>query len=548
MANRPYRYYEQKIAKSSDYLHYWYVNSDLQHEAAALFNKTKNQIGVLQLARYKQIQQNVFSGQNKAMQQTIDDLGQIFDASVYQDNLNAVLEQQGADTIEDLPTYHLDNIETAVANLRSMTPDTVLNRLEEFSQSVSTLLSSTISPLNNQHTVDSMGEALFREYAIKSNIMSSKTKIMTNEQKSRTANKILRDILSKRNRKLFRVNTSDTREFGSITETQKRFALLVQALDNFDGGIATGNVATSKGIKRQDTAQFFSTLAQRTAAATNWMKKRTLNLVAETTGLEGTSEFIKTKLNADKTLVKNIRGKSMDTTVTVTGNETYERILSETQNTLKVNSAARANTSIRISKNEASAELGFNVAKSAPASADGLNPAGKSFIIQNSESLATILFRDMQLSSSAYQALLQLLVGHSIDDNEDSLNTMWEGIKQNILYESLISALVGNTDGLNSFFYVINDTIIPMENLILEIFTNPQEAITLSMNNISTTGSLSRSSYLNLNIWQTPGVAKPEPAIERSDRLWSSASAMLQNTRVNILLNMADMKLLNNLV
>lgn len=556
MAN-PKQFYYQRVAKASDYLHYWYANAEDQNSLYSIINTSKSQMGQIQLQAFRARQAAAFSsvGGGAVDQTSIDELGRIFDASVYQDGLNEVLQANDVESLAEYANMSGD-LEEAIANIKALNPQNIVGRLEAFSNAVKQIIENQFSPANNQQTCKEIGEALFLQYAKEAGIVGQKRTIMTDNQKTKTAQHIIRSVLNKSNGKMFNATDLQKSEQG-LTNTIKKFMLIVQALDSFDGGsigMSRAAVVHGDGSKRtQSTAngegEILSELASKVYGAAKWMRSMTAEIAFDQAVLKGNKEMIERKLQVDSTVSKVTGSQYFQIEAKIDDNDTFKRILEE----IRLSEAklrqqvSKADVQLRVSDGGVYADLGFSV-KSGKTVEVGTMGTSANITLQNRTALSTLLFREVGLSSKQYQAVLQLLVGHEEEGPQLMLDGIWEKLKEQILYMSLLSVLSGSSIEGQALFMVIADRVIPISAILTDVFNNPNAAYELAFRNMNIeSGSLERADYMNNNKWIEPSVSQTQSALIRSDTTWNAASNLLYNTKVSIMLNVLDLQRFINL-
>lgn len=556
MAN-PSQFYYNRIAKASDYLHYWFVNSDNQNNLYSIISASKTQIGQAQLQAFKARQAAAFSsvGGGKVSQSQIDELGRVFDASVYQDALDDVLQTNNVESLADYANMTGD-LEAAIASVKSITSENILGRLQNFADSVEQIIETQFSPANNQQTCREMGEQLFLQYAKEAGIMGQSRAVLTDNQRTKTAQHIIRSILDKSNRKLFNANDFQKSEQG-ITNTIKKFMLVVQALESFDGGstgMSRATVVHGDGAKRTTSTangegEILSALAGKVYGAAKRLRAMSAEAAFDEAVLKGNKELIEKKLEVDSSISHVSGSEYFRVEVKVDENPIFQRLLNEI-NMSKAQlekQVAKADVKFQVSEGGVYADLGFSI-KSGKTVEIGTMGKTANITLQNRTALSTLLFREMGLSSQQYHAVLQLLVGHEEEGPQLMLDGMWEKLKEQILYMSLLSVFSGSSIGGQALFMVVADRIISISAIMNDIFMNPEAAYQLAFRDMTVEGgSLERGDYVATNTWIDPGRANPLSAETRSDTTWNAASNMLYNTKVSIMLNVLDLQNFINL-
>lgn len=544
--SEPNRIFYERIAKASDYLHYWYKNSNADNNLENLLNMSKQQIGRLQLQEFRMRQQAAFTGinQNQVLQSDIDELGWVFDASVYQEGLKSILEPTLEENNQNLMThanYGLDNIEEAVAELKQLVSSSEENRLQKFSDEVVRILQTIFDP--NENNIHEIAQELFVNYAKQNLGYSGKNVMSSHNQKSRTVNHIINSILAKENKEVFDLVATD-RSKGIITRTMKKFLLVVAALDNFEGSNITGKIVrhgdNKTGSKVTGESEILNELAMKVYKAAEWMRAMGAEVAVRKAAIDGNIKFLEQieKLDQDFISYRNNAG-TFAVNVNIQKNAAFSRILDE----LKSSGAqisqqvSKADTGFTVTNGEVNANIGFSVKAGKEAQINGITGKVTGISLQSGTPLSTLLFREMGLDSATYQSVLQLLVGH---DTGQGLDAQWAKLKEQLTYLSAVATLCGSSIGGQALFMVLDGRVIPMEKILMDIFANPTKITSLGMSANDSSVGLQRSTYVNLNQWIGYGSANPENAYERSNMLWSSAANTLFNTKITIHLNLGN--------
>ena len=542
----PNRIFYERVAKTSDYLHYWYKNSNADMSLSAMFNMSKQQIGRLQLQEFRQKQQAAFAGINgtQVLQSDIDELGWVFDTHIYQEGLKTILEPTIENDNQNLMThanYGLDNIEQAVAELKQLVSSSNSNRLQTFSNEVVRILQTIFDP--NENNIHDIAQELFVNYAKENLGYSGKNVMSSKQQKSKTVNHIINSILAKENKEVFNLTAAD-RSKGVITRTMKKFLLVVAALDNFNEANVTSKIVrhgdNKKGARVSGDSQILNELAMKVYKAAEWMRAMGAEVAVRKAAIDGNTKFLEQieKLNQDFVSFRNNSG-TFAVDVNIKENETFSRILNELKSSGSqiTQQVSKADTGFTITNNNVNATIGFSVKAGKEVQINSVTGKVTGISLQSGTPLSTLLFREIGLDSATYQSVLQLLVGH---DTGQGLDARWAQLKEQLTYLSTVSTLCGSSIAGQALFLVLDGRIIPMERIIMDIFTNPSKATSMAMSSNDASIGLKRSSYVDLNQWIGYGNASTESAYERSNALWSSAANLLFETKITIHLNLGN--------
>lgn len=544
--SEPNRVFYERIAKTSDYLHYWYKNSNADMNLNGLFSMSKQQIGRLQLQEFRDKQRAAFAGINgtEVLQSDIDELGWVFDTSIYQEGLKSILEPSLSDDTQNMmahANYGLDNIEKAVAELKQLVAGSDSNRLQNFTNEVVRILQTVFDP--NENNIHDIAQELFINYAKQNLGYAGKNVMNSQTQKSKTVNHIINSILAKENQEVFDLTAAD-RSKGVITRTIKKFLLVVAALDNFEGSTITGKIVrhgdSKVGSRVSGDSEILNELAMKVYKAAEWMRAMGAEVAVRKAAIDGNVKFLEQveKLDQDFVSYRNNSG-TFAVNVDIKKNETFSRILNELKSSGAqiMQQVSKADTGFTITNNEVTANIGFSVKAGKEVQINGITGKVTGISLQSGTPLSTLLFREIGLDSSTYQSVLQLLVGH---DTGQNLDAQWLKLKEQLTYLSAVSTLCGSSIAGQALFLVLDGRVIPMERILMDIFTNPTKMTSLGMSSNDASAGLQRSSYVNLNQWVGYGNANPESAYERSDALWSSAANLLFNTKITIHLNLGN--------
>lgn len=541
--------YIQAIAEKSSYLSYWYSNvpANIQNNINSLAHLKMQEIGRLQLEAFKARQAAAFNSLNGGNASTSDiaKLGEIFDTAIYQEGLNNILEpiiDDNGKTVGATANYGLDNIEQAVAELKSLVNNNnVGEKLSIFSQEVTKILENTFQPENG--TIQDIAQKMFLEYA-KANVsgMSNVTDSLSAAQTSRTVKHIINSILAKENRQVFDVNLMD-KSYGNMTRTIKKMLLVVAALPNFEAtGMKSAYVRhgdSSKRTRVNGENEILDELAAKVYKAAEWMRAMGAEISVRKAAIDGNIPFLEkiVELNAQ---IDSFRSSSkwFDVDVDIQGHEVYQRILNELKQTgnIVTKQVSKADTGFTITSGSVTGNLGFSVKAGQTVQVNSLSGKVSGIHLQSSTPLSTLLFREIGLSSANYFGVLQLLAAH---DDVGGLDGTWDEMKEKLTYLAAINTLMGSSVEGQALFMVLDGRVLSMGNILADIF-NSESSTQMIMNSTSKNGyGLNRGDYVALNSWIGDGPNVPN-ALNRSSVAWNQISNLLYATKINIILNIQN--------
>lgn len=551
----PDRFYYNEIAKASDYLHYWYANSYAHQDIQGIINTSLDQIGLLQLQNFRQKQKNSFKNGDS---QAISELLSIFDASVYQKGIDSVLEPYQKENpdigLKDIPLYSLDNIDKLLEELKSLNTEQLINQLSDFAKKVEEIVDIKFSPSENNQTIKEVAKGLFFRYAQKTgNTTADNIKNFSKLEQSQTANSLIKDVLTNSHKKIIQVTKGVDDQ--NLTNTLKKMLLAVEALRQFDTNTEFGKIEvkhTSKKSRDKEIvethSEVFEAFAKKIIGAISTMRFNTYEKAVKKAALDGNIKFLEEYLGIKIDETKTVGSNSFKVKQSI-DNSTFERILKESTQEQRYleRGYSKADVQMKANRNGIEMTLGFSIKGGKDVevnvnSITGLQTAN--ITLQNNTPLSTLLFREIGLNSQQYHSVLQLLVGHELPN--ENLDRVWENIKIKLQYMALLSALTGyHTEG-QALMMVIGDRVISMDNLLLEIYTNPEKIYSIYFRDTNKTGGLNRSTYEDTNIWIPRSNEKDGPdnqiGYERSNRTWSRASQILYDTKINIILKTSDLQ------
>lgn len=540
-----------RVPKPSLYLHYWIDNAPnkVVNNAIGVISQYKESILQQQLTNFRQIQNAKLQTLSQGTGEDIDKLAQLFDASVYQENLESYLEANGIDSLSDAPIYKVQDFESAMQTLDNLENiDSIEDRLIQFKEAVEQLLDA-FDPIKNPEAVKNMRDRFFREMAHDAEISKAKgvPEKLTTLQKSKCATKIVRDILSKEEGKVFDINKLNKDE-RTISRVYKRLLILAEALDNFEfGSIKSAAVRHgSKTAKISNTAkddnEVLMELATKVQGMGRYLKYNAGETAAAVGVLKPSIEVFKSLINGKFSQPMEIGDKYFHIKKDVRGNEVYQKMVQSAESKISTLTKQKAKADVRytVGANGVFAYVGFSV-KTGKSFEPGFDGTHASIKLQDETSLMRLLAREAGLSDIQLYSILQLLVAHSGSGLDSMLDNEWNRTKEKILYMSALDAISGGTEKGFADFLITPTGVVSIAT-ILEEMIQQESILSLSIQNMNTTkGSLNRQDYVKLNIWNGISTPQDQEAIERSNELWSSASEMLYQTKIRIMLNISDL-------
>ena len=545
--------FKQHVRKPGDYLHYWYSNVDsgILRNNFRIINMSKTKILQNQIRIFQQRQLAATGGAFSSNLEMMQKVGEVFDASVYQEGLDRILQPSlDGNVISNIPSssYTLENLATLSSMISS---DNIVSRLSDFSNAVKGMIQERFSPAGNVKDVEAIGKELLNKYAYEAGITKrpvGPNSSLTAKQLGRTANHIIRSVLSRSNQKMFQVNKTDD---ANLTNTYKKFLLIAQALDNFEGGGETGPVraavrhgGSSKTSWTNSKNEVLSELASKVYNAGKWMQRIGLEEAFRIAGLEANGDFLKDKLSLDESIkTENIGNRQFDVSVRVKEDPVLQRIYNEAKANIDklTKQVAKGDVKLTVTKNGIVIDLGFSVKSGDQLNVINVNGLQNANItLQNRTPLVALIAREANMGQDSLLGVLQLLVAHG---NEEVLDANWEMMKENIWYNALLSLLSGSTLGGQALFMVIGNKVVSIGTILERVMENQNNiySLTARVRN-QNEGSLDRAHYMSLNKWIEPTDApKVQQALIRSDITWQTASKLFYNTKVSVDLNIRDL-------
>ncbi|HAU84829.1 MAG TPA: hypothetical protein DCW90_04810 [Lachnospiraceae bacterium] len=542
--------------KPSGYLHYWSANIDdnILSTASAMYNINKREILASQYSHYVKSQSNKIS-KASVDGMSMQALGKLYDVGLYRDelekyvNMEKTLSQPSGD-LEILP------LEQAMARAKSIDLTTANNSIAQYVQSLEDFLNTTLKPTKTNLT--NLQTGLIYEYANTYGLTKSNN--LTNNQISRTCERILRDILSNENGKFFKVRKGTAEANAGITTAYKKIAATAYALKHFQGQgfpIKRALVQYGDSSKRREATSH--TVSGADAILNELSNKITGSMenvkagAAETVRVFGSLELAKKFFQQiDKNIIisnQHIgnRHNSIDINVSTNNNTIFKKAINElnlSEARLSVKTS-KPDNSFYVSQNGVTAGVTFTV-KEGEGLKGPLQAVNNSTIrLQSGTPLLTLLAREAGFTSGQLFAVYQMLVAHG---NEVMLDNWWEHIKETANDLAFLDALAGLSQEDRATFMVVGDRIARVQDILMERMAS-------GVSNISSTlktsrwnkGSLSRTPYMALNEWEGNNKPNTQDALSRSTKVFKGASDLLYATKIQIDMTIKNTQTLLNL-
>lgn len=262
--------------------------------------------------------------------------------------------------------------------------------------------------------------------------------------------------------------------------------------------------------------------------------------------------FAVTTLDANQQLFEKMSQLNM--TLEATGSEQVafipdsrqEQILSQINSALPKllgKKASKSGLSFNVTKNNVSVSLGVNVkeATSKGATAD----TQKVFLkLQSSTPLATLLMRDVGLSGSQFDAVVQLAGGHG---DTSSLDSTWDQLIEYATYACLLDAISNISVQENTCFFALNGKLYTISDILTHLGNTLDmgSQIWLSQDGASKSSGLQRRTYYMMNTWQKPdNPSKYAAEVKRSPQARQRILNAMYAAKITVNVNLAEYILL----
>ena len=158
--------------------------------------------------------------------------------------------------------------------------------------------------------------------------------------------------------------------------------------------------------------------------------------------------------------------------------------------------------------------------------------------VQSGTPLATFLKREAGVSESGYAGMLQMLVGHAGEDDdeysESELDQAWENMKELVKYRALLNSLAGFGE-TKDLFFIVNGSAYSFSTVIQQIAKadgNVSTYLTDNGNRSTEQGLGPRSTYQKLSPWTGLKVASYRWGRIRSEIAYRHENDILYKTKV----------------
>lgn len=536
-------YHPLHVPKSQDYLHYWSwnISDNVAMDIGALFTMSQKKIMANQLVHFRNLQK-----QNKqnmvAMGFSTDEIGYLYDVNQYGDGLKDILEDES----KAIFPPRTMTLEEALNGMRSLDLMSANNAIATAAQSIEKFINESLKP--SQNDLENLQSVLVHEYAQYTGI--SKGKTLTAAQRSKTCERILRDIAANNNDSFFRVRNVNEASHGLDTANRKMI-MLAAALKEFQGEglpikqmtVKAGDTTLRKALSRKTVKgenNILKVLMQKAIGSAQNILANAAELVSYQGTVNTHAKFFKEakeRLGLEKMNGQYLGNKTNSISVqTFTkNNHTYEKMLNSLeQATQKVwNIRSTPDYGITMSKDGVKANLNFTV-KAGEGLFGPLQKKGATIKLKDGQPLLTLLGREAGFSSSQLFAVMQALVVHG---DESYYEAVWESVKQTATDLAFLNALAGLDDATKATFMVMGDKIVTIESILVDRL---QGGVRASLKAARwNTGSLGRNKYLQMNKWidvtnNQNGTPSDNLAEKRSTFLYKDVSRELYATKIQI--------------
>lgn len=420
-------FYINNFSKPSDYLHYWFSNSDANMDVNALIHQNAQVLIGEQLANFRAQQAALKAtigsmGNNSAEQNTLLEL---FDLSTYNNGeLENILSPQvnGNDGNISAPA----SIEDALAKFSSLRSSKAKDniRLARFKEGVEEIVNSFDPTGKYKGVLTRIKNSLWNQYTAQALATGKITESeMMAQQQTETARQLIRDILSRNNEKFFdNVHAKDQKVNNlEVDKAVKKLLLLTAALENFgDSGLGISSATVGHQGKASITANgenaVLNALISKVRGMVNYLKGSVGELATVYGFLKVHAEALPDFEKGLKVTPKRFGNQYFQVDVSpLEKNNTFLKVLENINKTVNDFSmqVSKADAGYTISKNGVEANVGFSVKVGGKLNDVGGDPQGSATItLQGGTSLAVLLAREMGLSGAQYQSVMQLLAGH----------------------------------------------------------------------------------------------------------------------------------------
>lgn len=536
-------YHPLKVKKSPDYLHYWSqnVSDKVAMDIGALFTIDKKQVITNQLIHFRNLQ-NKQKQNLSAMGFTADEIGMLYDVNQYQTGLTDILINESNAIFPPKPK----SLEEAITGMKSVNLRAANSSIAAAAKSIEDFINVSLMP--SQNDLANLQSVLVHEYAQYTGI--SKSSKLTNAQRSKTCERILRDIAANNNDSFFRVRDVNAASHGLDTANRK-LIMLSAALKEFQGEglpikrmtVKAGDTALRKANSRKQvsgTSEILQALMKKAQGSAQNIYANAAELVSYQGTVNTHAKFFKEakeRLGLEKMNGQYLGNKTNGISVqTYTkNNPTYEKMLDSleqiSQQTWNVRSTS--DYGIIMSKDGVEANINFTV-KAGESTRGPLQKNNAIIKLKDGQPLLTLLGREAGFSSSQLFAIMQALVAHG---DEGYYESVWESVKQAATDLAFLNALAGLDDNSKATFMVLGNQITTVENILAErLQGNVGANLKAARWN---TGSLGRNRYLQMNKWidatsDPNGTPNHELAEQRSEFLYKDVSRELYATKIQI--------------
>ena len=196
-------------------------------------------------------------------------------------------------------------------------------------------------------------------------------------------------------------------------------------------------------------------------------------------------------------------------------------------------------------------QVGINVPKAQDITFNNLT-GGTSVVIQGNTPMLTLMLREAEMSYNDVVTAINIasavpyhpsLLGYRTSESnfEDELEVVWQNLIEQLKYQAFYNALAGlGGSNENVFFMSISGQVYSIIDILQRFRSNPVNTLSFSNGVMSTGNGLQRAAYQKIN--QAAFIEGPRSKIygqARSEKVRPSAMNLMQNTKLNISMNLA---------
>lgn len=565
------------LYQSSDFLAYWYDNTNAADNLSGFLSKQASDLITPQLERFRAQQQELTDTMLDISRMGVGGgagsapSGSIAAQSVFnlleitqerRDGLKSIMEPGvGELSLGNSDALNLDSIRKGINTLKTISKECASfnQKVKKLEEGIEDILAGFSPNGKYKDAIDGASKVIWESYMALAEKGKVRLDKAANSQESELAKQMILDILAKHNQQIFKRAANGNIGLLKMNAGLTKMIAVLDSLPNFNE-----NTKFTQGRRKTVDLKHNSGKTVRVsgepAVILDKLADKILGCVNNMNGLAGELAvaygFLQAHVLGDsfknhpylKASVETFGGQTFEIQEMITPQAPL--LKEELQEAEKTMSEARrqvskADVGIRLEANGTVAVLGFSVKHGSGKINDPASTGRTSLKIQSGTSLGTLLQREAHLSALEQKAIVDLLATHGgsgAPTSEAQLNKIWnDKVKPRLAQAAFVDMLTGSTLQGKAYFMIVGNTLLSMDSLIADVINNDNLSVYLSKDS-SGSYLLNRSSFVTLNRWLNDPTSAPnhQAGEKRGYDAYSKVMSRLDEVIIRMALNIRD--------